>query len=54
MFVGRRPGPHPVAALGAFAGRALTAVLPLAVIRKVGGVVLAGFAVYSLVTLVRG
>ncbi|MGA7419336.1 MAG: TMEM165/GDT1 family protein [Acidimicrobiales bacterium] len=54
VFVGAALGLTTVSALSAFAGRALTAVLPLAVIRKVGGVVLAGFAVYSLVTLVRG
>jgi Ca2+/H+ antiporter, TMEM165/GDT1 family len=43
-----------VAAVGAFGGKALLRVLPLAVIRKAGGVMLAGFAIYSLVTLVRG
>ena len=43
-----------VGALGAFGGRALLRVLPLAVIRKAGGVLLAGFAVYTLVTLIRG
>ncbi|MGH9074430.1 MAG: TMEM165/GDT1 family protein [Acidimicrobiales bacterium] len=54
VFVGAIVGLASVAAVGAFAGRALTRVLPLAVIRKVGGVVLAGFALYTLVTLVRG
>src|SRR5664280_1863708 len=55
-----RPGLRPVVTafvvifIGAFSGRALLRVLPLAVIRKVGGVLLAGFAIYSLVTLVRG
>jgi hypothetical protein len=43
-----------VAALGAFGGRALLRFLPLSVIRKAGGVLLAGLAVYSLVVLVRG
>ena len=42
-----------VASLGAFGGRALLRVLPLAVIRKAGGVLLAGFAIYTLVNLVR-
>jgi putative Ca2+/H+ antiporter (TMEM165/GDT1 family) len=42
------------AALAAFGGKALLRVLPVNVIRKTGGVVLAGFAVYTLVTLVRG
>ncbi|MDQ1362086.1 MAG: Ca2+/H+ antiporter, family [Acidimicrobiaceae bacterium] len=54
VFVGAALGLTSVAAIGAFGGRALTKVLPLAVIRKVGGVLLAGFAVYTLVTLVRG
>jgi len=54
VFVGAFAGLATVAALGAFGGRALLRVLPLAVIRKAGGVLLAGFAVYTLVTLVRG
>jgi putative Ca2+/H+ antiporter (TMEM165/GDT1 family) len=54
VFVGAFAGLASVAALGAFGGRALLRVLPLAVIRKAGGVLLAGFAVYSLVSLVRG
>ncbi len=54
VFVGAFAALASVAALGAFGGRALLRVLPLAVIRKAGGVLLAGFAVYTLVTLVRG
>ncbi len=54
VFVGAFAGLASVAALGAFGGRALLRYLPLAVIRKAGGVLLAGFALYSLVTLVRG
>ena len=54
VFVGAFGALTIVAALGAFGGRALLRYLPLAVIRKVGGVLLAGFAVYTLVTLVRG
>ncbi|MBF6555150.1 MAG: TMEM165/GDT1 family protein [Acidimicrobiales bacterium] len=54
VFVGAFSGLAAVAALGAFGGKALLRVLPLAVIRKAGGVLLAGFAVYSLFTLVRG
>ena len=54
VFIGAFAGLATVAALGAFGGRALLRVLPLAVIRKAGGVLLAGFAVYTLVTLVRG
>ena len=54
MFIGAFGALTAVAALGAFGGRALLRYLPLAVIRKAGGVLLAGFAVYTLVTLVRG
>jgi len=43
-----------VGALGSFGGKALLRVLPLAVIRKAGGVLLAGFAIYTVVTLLRG
>ena len=54
VFIGAFAGLTTVAALGAFGGRALLRVLPLEVIRKAGGVLLAGFAVYTLVTLIRG
>jgi len=54
VFVGAFAALASVAALGAFGGRALLRVLPLAKIRQGGGVLLAGFAVYTLVTLVRG
>jgi putative Ca2+/H+ antiporter (TMEM165/GDT1 family) len=54
VFVGAYSALICVAALGAFGGRALLRYLPLAVIRKAGGVLLAGFAIYSLVTLARG
>ncbi len=43
-----------VAAAAAFGGRALLRVAPLQLIRRIGGVVLAAFAVYSIVTVVRG
>lgn len=54
VFIGAFAGLASVAAVGAFGGRALLRVLPLGVIRKGGGVLLAGFAVYSLVQLARG
>ena len=54
VFIGAFAALAAVGALGAFGGRALLRVLPLAVIRKAGGVLLAGFAVYTLVTLIRG
>ena len=53
VFIGAFAALTSVAALGAFGGRALLRVLPLTVIRKAGGVLLAGFAVYTLVQLVR-
>jgi putative Ca2+/H+ antiporter (TMEM165/GDT1 family) len=54
VFVGAFAALAMVGAIGAFGGRALLRVLPLGVIRKAGGVLLAGLAVYSLVTLIRG
>ena len=54
VFIGAFAGLASVAAVGAFGGRALLRVLPLAVIRKAGGVLLAGFAAYTLVNLIRG
>ena len=54
VFVGAFAALVAVGALGAFGGRVLQKVLPLAVIRRVGGVLLGGFAVYSLVVLIRG
>jgi len=43
-----------VAALGAFGGKALLRLLPLSVIRRAGGVVLLGFAAYSIYLLTSG
>jgi len=54
VFIGAVAALTAVGALGAFGGRALLRVLPLGVIRKAGGVLLAGFAIYSLVALIRG
>jgi putative Ca2+/H+ antiporter (TMEM165/GDT1 family) len=54
VFVGAFAALATVSAIGAFGGRALLRILPLGVIRKAGGVLLAGLAVYSLVTLIRG
>ena len=41
-----------VAAIGAFSGRLLIEVVPLSIIRRVGGVALLGFCAYSISTLV--
>jgi putative Ca2+/H+ antiporter (TMEM165/GDT1 family) len=54
VFVGAFTALTCVAALGAFGGRVLLRVLPVRVIRKAGGVLLAGFAVYTLVSIIRG
>jgi Ca2+/H+ antiporter, TMEM165/GDT1 family len=54
VFIGAFAALTSVAALGAFGGRALLRFLPLAVIRKAGGVLLAGFALYTLGTLIWG
>jgi len=43
-----------VSALAAYSGRALLKVLPLAAIRKAGGVVMLGFASYSIVLVATG
>jgi Ca2+/H+ antiporter, TMEM165/GDT1 family len=53
VFVGAFAALATVAAVGAFGGQALLRVVPLAVIRKAGGVLLAGFAIYTLVNLLR-
>lgn len=54
VFVGALAGLASASALAAFGGKALIRVVPLAVIRKAGGVILAGFAVFTLVSLIRG
>ncbi|MGP8007627.1 MAG: TMEM165/GDT1 family protein, partial [Acidimicrobiales bacterium] len=54
VFVGALAGLAAASAMAAFGGKALLRVLPLAMIRKVGGLLLAALAVYSLVTLVQG
>ncbi len=53
VFVGSATALTAVAALGAFGGRALVRVLPLQLIRRIGGFVLLGFAIYSLVDVLR-
>jgi putative Ca2+/H+ antiporter (TMEM165/GDT1 family) len=54
VFTGALAGLVFISGVAAFGGRALLRVLPLALIRRLGGVVLLGFGVYSIVTLVRG
>jgi Ca2+/H+ antiporter, TMEM165/GDT1 family len=54
VFTGALAGLVFISGVAAFGGRALLRVLPLAAIRRLGGVVLLGFGVYSIVNLVRG
>jgi len=53
VFVGALAALVSVAALGAFGGRLLLRVLPVATIRRVGGIVLVGFAAYGIYSLVH-
>ena len=54
VFIGSAVALVAVMGVGVVGGRALLRVLPLGVIRKAAGVVLAGFAVYSGVSLATG
>lgn len=54
VFTGAALGLLTVAGVGVLSGRALVRVLPLNVIRKGAGVLLAGFAVFSVVSAARG
>lgn len=50
--IGALAGLVGISAVGAFGGRALLRVLPVAAIRRVGGLVLVGFTAYSIYALV--
>jgi len=52
VFVGGFLALASVGAIGAFAGRALVRVVPLSVIRRVGGLALVGFTAYGISTIV--
>jgi putative Ca2+/H+ antiporter (TMEM165/GDT1 family) len=54
VFVGASAALISVMAIGVIGGRALLRVLPLRVIRKIAGTLLAGLAVYTLVEVARG
>jgi putative Ca2+/H+ antiporter (TMEM165/GDT1 family) len=54
VFVGSAVALVAVMGLGVLGGRVLLRVMPLATIRRVAGVVLLGFAVFSAVTAARG
>ncbi len=54
VFVGALTALVSVVGVGVLGGRALLRVLPLAVIRKIGGTILGGFAVYTAVQATRG
>ncbi len=51
VFLGGFLALSAVAALGVFGGRAIVRILPLAVIRRAGGVALLGFCAYGVYTL---
>jgi len=51
VFVGGFLALAAVGAIGAFAGRALVRVVPLSVIRRVGGLALVGFTAYGISTI---
>jgi len=53
VFVGALAALVAVSAAGAFGGRALLRFVPLATVRRIGGIVLLGFAAYSIYALVR-
>ena len=53
VFVGAAAALIAVVGIGVIGGRALLRVLPLAVIRKIAGALLAGFAVYAAVQTAR-
>ncbi|MGH9017748.1 MAG: TMEM165/GDT1 family protein [Acidimicrobiales bacterium] len=54
VFAGATAALIVVMAIGVVGGRALLRVLPLGVIRKAAGVILAGFAVFSAIQVARG
>lgn len=53
VFIGATLALWAVAALGAFGGKALLRVIPVTLIRRIGGVVLLGFAAYNIYSLIR-
>jgi putative Ca2+/H+ antiporter (TMEM165/GDT1 family) len=54
VFVGATVALVIVMGIGVVGGRALLRVLPLAIIRKIAGTILAGFAIYAAVEVARG
>jgi len=54
VFVGATAALLAVSALGAFGGKALLRVLPLARIRQGGGILLGLLGIYTLITAIRG
>jgi putative Ca2+/H+ antiporter (TMEM165/GDT1 family) len=51
--IGALAGLMATSAVGAFGGRALLRVVPMTAIRRVGGLALTGFTIYSIYALVR-
>jgi len=54
VFVGAAAGFAVVSLVGVFAGRTITRWVPLATVRRLSGVLLLGFGIYSIVSLVSG
>ena len=51
VFVGAAIGFGLVSILGVLAGRTVTRLMPLAVVRRLSGLALLGFGIYSIVSL---
>jgi putative Ca2+/H+ antiporter (TMEM165/GDT1 family) len=53
VFIGALAALWTVCAIGAFGGKALSRAIPISAIRRIGGVILIGFAAASIYSLVR-
>jgi putative Ca2+/H+ antiporter (TMEM165/GDT1 family) len=54
VFTGAAAGFALVSLLGVLAGRTITRWIPMAIVRRLSGLALAGFGIYSVVSLARG
>jgi putative Ca2+/H+ antiporter (TMEM165/GDT1 family) len=53
VFVGATVGFWIVSGLGVLSGKTITRVVPLAVVRRISGMALLGFGIYTIVSLVK-
>jgi putative Ca2+/H+ antiporter (TMEM165/GDT1 family) len=53
VFLGATVGFWLVSALGVLAGKSITRYVPLGVVRRISGVALLGFGIWTIVSLVR-